>query len=101
LIRSEVAADLRTLTAVGAASGIRRRLTAATAGVLALLGVMLGIAAAYLALVGAYLRHLDALSHVPVPDLVATVVGVPLLAYAAGWLLAGRQPPAIARAALD
>jgi len=101
LIRSEVAADLRTLTAIGAGVGIRRRLTAATAGALALLGVVLGLAAAYLALVGAYLGNLGALRHVPVVDLVVTAVGVPLLAYAAGWLLAGRQPPAIARAALE
>jgi putative ABC transport system permease protein len=101
LIRSEVAADLRTLTAVGAESGIRRRLTAATAGALALLGVLLGVAAAYLALVGAYLDNLDALTHVPVLDLTVTALGVPLLACAAGWLLAGRQPPAIARVALD
>jgi putative ABC transport system permease protein len=101
LIRSEVAADLRTLTAVGAGSGMRRRLTAATAGALALLGVILGVAAAYLALVGAYLGNLDALTHVPVLDLAVTAVGVPLLAFGAGWLLAGRQPPAIGRTALD
>jgi putative ABC transport system permease protein len=101
LIRSEVAADLRTLTAVGAGRGIRRRLTAATAGALALLGVVLGITAAYLALVGAYLGNLDALTNVPVLDLTVTAVGVPVLAVAAGWLLAGRQPAAIARTALD
>jgi putative ABC transport system permease protein len=37
LIRSESAGDLRTLTATGATSGIRRRLTATTAGALAFL----------------------------------------------------------------
>jgi putative ABC transport system permease protein len=101
LIRSETAGDLRTLTAAGAGSGMRRKLTAATAGALALLGVVLGIAAAYLALVGAYLNNLDKLANVPVADLAVTILGVPLLAAGAGWLLAGRQPPAIARAALD
>jgi putative ABC transport system permease protein len=29
------------------------------------------------------------------------VVGVPLVAAAAGWLLAGREPPAIARPAIE
>jgi putative ABC transport system permease protein len=101
LIRSEVAGDLRTLAAVGASSGIRRKLTAATAGTLALLGVVLGVAAAYLALVGAYLGNLDALGHVPVLHLAVTAVGVPVLAAGAGWLLAGREPPVISRAALD
>ena len=101
LIRSETAGDLRTLTATGASSGLRRKLTAATAGSLALLGVVLGITAAYLALAGAYSNNLDRLAHVPVADLAVTALGVPLLASAAGWLLAGRQPAVIARAALD
>jgi len=101
LIRTEVAADLRTLTAVGAGTGLRRRLTATTAGALALVGVVLGFAAAYLALLGAYFGNLEALTHVPGLDLAVTAVGVPLLAWAAGWLLAGRPPTGIARAALD
>jgi putative ABC transport system permease protein len=101
LIRSETAGDLRTLTAAGASSGMRRKLTAATAGTLALLGVVLGVTAAYLALIGAYSNNLDRLGHVPLVDLAVTALGVPVLAAAAGWLLAGRQPPAIARAALD
>ena len=101
LIRSEVAGDLRTLTAAGASSRMRRKLTAVTAGSLALLGVVLGITAAYLALVGAYSNNLDRLGHVPVADLAVTALGVPVLAAAAGWVLAGRQPPVIGRAALD
>ena len=40
LIRSESAGDLRTLTATGATSRIRRTLTATTAGALALLGAL-------------------------------------------------------------
>lgn len=80
---------------------MRRKLSAATAGSLALLGVVLGITAAYLALAGAYSNNLDRLGNVPFVDLAVTAFGVPLLAAAAGWLLAGRQPPVIARAALD
>lgn len=101
LMRSETAGDLRTLTATGASSGMRRKLAAATAGSLASLGVVLGMTAAYLALLGAYSNNLDRLGHVPVVDLAVTALGVPLLAAGAGWLLAGRQPPAIARAAFD
>lgn len=41
------------------------------------------------------------LGRIPVPSLVFIVVGVPLVAAAAGWLLAGRQPPAIARPAIE
>ncbi|MBA2634728.1 MAG: FtsX-like permease family protein, partial [Chloroflexi bacterium] len=42
LIRAETASDLRTLAATGATSTMRRTLTAATAGALALLGSLLG-----------------------------------------------------------
>ena len=54
LIREESAGDLRTLTAAGATSRIRRTLTAATAGALAFLGSLLGVGGAYLVLVAAY-----------------------------------------------
>jgi putative ABC transport system permease protein len=101
LIRSEAAGDLRTLTAAGATSRIRRTLTAATAGALALLGALLGVAGAYLALAATYLNDIGYLSRIPVLYLVLTVVGVPLTATAAGWLLAGREPPAIARPAIE
>ena len=101
LIRSESAGDLRTLTAAGATSGIRRTLTAITAGALALLGALLGIAGAYVALAALYHDDLGYLSDVPVLYLALVVVGVPLCAVAAGWLLAGREPPAIARPVID
>jgi putative ABC transport system permease protein len=101
LIRSETAGDLRTLTATGATSRIRRTLTAATAGSLALLGALLGVAGAYVALVATYLDELDYLGRIPVLPLLLIVVGVPLAATAAGWLLAGREPPAIARTAIE
>jgi putative ABC transport system permease protein len=101
LIRSEAAADLRTLTATGATSRIRRTLTAATAGGLALLGALLGVTGAYLMLGATYFDKLDYLGRIPVLYLVLMVVGIPLAATAAGWLLAGREPPAIARAVIE
>ena len=101
LIRSEAAGDLRTLTATGATSRIRRTLTGATAGALALLGALLGIAGAYVVLAAMYYDDLGHLSDVPVLYLALAVLGLPLAAAAAGWLLAGREPPAIARTAIE
>jgi putative ABC transport system permease protein len=101
LIRSESAGDLRTLTATGATARIRRTLTAATAGGLALLGALLGVAGAYVMLGATYHDKLDYLGRIPVLYLVLVVVGIPAAAAAAGWLLAGREPPAIARPAIE
>jgi putative ABC transport system permease protein len=101
LIRSEGAGDLRTLTATGATPRIRRTLTAATAGSLALLGAVIGVAGAYVVLLATYHDDLHYLSSVPFLYLASAVVGVPLLAAAAGWLLAGREPPGIARTVLE
>ena len=92
LIRSETAGDLRTLTATGASSTTRRTLTGATAGALALLGALLGTAGAYAALLAWHRSNLHPLTHVPVANLVIILVGLPLIATAAGWLLAGREP---------
>ena len=101
LVRSEAAGDVRILTASGATSSNRRTLTAATAGALALLGTMLGVAGAYLGLGALHIDHLDELTPVPVIHLVALGLGVPVLAAAAGWLLAGRSPSWLARQPLD
>jgi putative ABC transport system permease protein len=101
LIRGESSGDLRTLTAAGATSRIRRTLTATTAGALALLGALLGVAGAYIALAATYHDDLGYLSDVPVLYLVLAVVGVPLCAAAAGWIIAGREPPAIARPVIE
>jgi putative ABC transport system permease protein len=100
LIRAEAAGDVRTLTAIGAASTTRRTLTATTAGTLALLGALLGSGAAYLALAAGHRSDLSVLSRVPVLDLAITIVGVPVAAALAGWVLAGRRPP-VTRQALD
>ena len=101
LIRTEAAGDLRTLTAAGATSITRRTLTAATAGALALLGALLGSADAYLALAAGHLSDLGTLSHAPVLYLAITILGVPVAAALAGWILAGRQPPSISRQVLE
>ncbi|MGW3603805.1 FtsX-like permease family protein [Micromonospora sp. NPDC005161] len=101
LIRGEAAADLRTLAATGAPRRVRRTLTATTAGALALLGAVLGVAGAYLALAAALHRDLDPLGAVPVAHLVAIVSGLLVVATGAGWLLAGRLPPSLSRRVLD
>jgi putative ABC transport system permease protein len=101
LIRSETANDLRTLAATGASSNTRRTLTGATAGALALLGAVLGTAGAYGALLAWHRSDLSPLGHVPVVNLILIVVGLPVIASIAGWLLAGREPPAIARRPLE
>jgi putative ABC transport system permease protein len=88
-------------TAAGATSRIRRTLTATTAGALALLGALLGVAGAYISLTALYHNDLGYLSDVPVTYLVLAVTGVPLVATAAGWLLAGREPHAIARPVIE
>jgi len=99
LIRSETAGDLRTLTATGAGSSARRALTAATAGALALAGAVLGTVAAYVgAIAYSWDNHLDGLSelsNIPLQSLLFILVGMPLIAAAAGWLLAGREPAAL------
>jgi putative ABC transport system permease protein len=101
LIRSETANDLRILSAAGATATARRALTGATAGALALLGAALGTAGAYAALVAWHRSDLTNLAHPPVVNLIAIVIGLPVVAGAAGWLLAGREPSAIARRPLD
>jgi putative ABC transport system permease protein len=100
-MRSEATRDLRTLTATGAAARTRRALTASTAAALAVLGVLLGTTAAYVALLASYHADLGALVPVPVGNLVALGVGLPLAATIAGWSFAGREPGGIARQALD
>ena len=101
LIRTEAAGEVRTLTAIGATSTTRRALTATTAGALALPGSLLGSAAAYLALAAGHRSATGVLGRAPVLELTITIVAVPLAAIAAGWLLSGRKPPAVARQALD
>jgi putative ABC transport system permease protein len=101
LIRSETAADLRTLTATGASSRARRTLTGATAGALGLLGAVVGTAGAYAALLAWHRSDLSPLGRVPVVNLTVILAGLPTIAFVGGWLLAGREPAAIARRPLE
>lgn len=101
LLRSDAAHDLRALTATGASPGIRRTITAATAGGLALLGVVLGTLGAYITLVTGYRDQIGSLSPAPLGHLLLLLVGIPGLAAGVGWLVAGRTQRGIARAAIE
>jgi putative ABC transport system permease protein len=102
LIRSETASDLRTLAATGASSRTRRSLTAVTAGGLAFLGALLGTVAAYVGLSGWFRANplegglSDLYGHTPWSNLFLIVIAMPLVAAVIGWVLAGREPAAIA-----
>ncbi|MGH9171613.1 MAG: FtsX-like permease family protein [Acidimicrobiales bacterium] len=102
LVRSETAGDMRTLAATGASGFTRRTITAMTAGALGFLGALLGTAGGYIGLIG-WLRDnslnggIASLGNVPVGDLLLILLVMPAFAAAAGWLLAGREPSAMAR----
>jgi hypothetical protein len=104
--QSETAGDLQVLAATGASSWARRSLSAATAGGLALLGAVLGTVAGYVGMIG-WLRSnslaggLSALGNVPVANLLVILLGMPAVAVALGWLLAGRERPATVRRAVE
>jgi len=106
LIRSETAGDLRILAATGASSRTSRTLTAATAGALGFLGAVLGTAAGYVGVIG-WIRTnslnggVSALGNVPAGNLLVILVGMPLVAALVGWLLAGREPIAIAHQPIE
>ena len=105
LVRSEAARDLRTLSATGAGGSTRRTITATTAGALAFTGAVVGIVGGYLAAIGFFrsnsLDGLSSLTSIPVTNLLVILVGMPLAAAVLGWLLAGRDPGAIARQPLE
>ena len=107
LIRSETAGELRTLTATGASGWTRRTITAATAGALGFFGAVLGTFAAYLGLV-AFVRsntlnggESALISTVPVNNLLEILVAMPIAAAVVAWLLAGREPAALTRQAIE
>jgi len=102
LIRGETARDLRTLTATGAGARTRRALAGVTAGVIAFLGAALGTVTALLAgVVWAHSSLVQTFGSVPWSDVGLLVVGMPLVGAAAGWLLGGRAPAAVARQPLE
>jgi putative ABC transport system permease protein len=75
---------------------------AATAAALGLLGVVLGMAfALVVSLVWAHGGLSALFGDVPLTDVLTLLVGLPLVATAGGWLLAGREPEVIARQPLD
>jgi len=106
LVRSETASDLRTLAATGASSYTRRTLTAVTAGALGFLGALLGVVGGYIGMVG-WLRSnslnggIAALGNVPVADLLIILLGMPAFGAIVGWLLAGREPAAMAHQPIE
>ena len=102
LIRSESAGDLRTLAALGASRITRRTITSATAGALALVGAALGSVVAFAAVAAWAPSDLGAtFALVPWDDVLVILVGLPVAAAMAGWLLAGRPPSVISRRALE
>ena len=89
---AESRAEQRTLVALGAAPGLRRRITAARAAIIAGLGGLLAVPGG-LTPVWGLLASRGAALVVPVPEILALLVGLPLLAIAATLVL-GRPLPA-------
>lgn len=88
---SEARADQRTLLALGAPRGLRRRITASRGVVIALLAGLLAVPAGLLPAWGV-LTPLDMPLVVPVPEVVGALVLLPLGALIGGLLL-GRSLP--------
>ena len=76
-----------------------------TSGPIVATGALVGTAAGYCAAIGFFrtnqLDQLSELGHPPVAELVWILAVMPLIAVAASWLLAGREPPAISRQPLE
>jgi putative ABC transport system permease protein len=56
---------------------------------------------AYIALIAGYSDDLSQLSPIPIVNLLIVVLGLPVVACMVAWLLGGREPPTIARQAID
>jgi putative ABC transport system permease protein len=77
-------------------------ITAATAAALGLLGATLGMAGAVIAGLAWAHGSLSAMfGDLPLSDVLILLVGLPLIAAVGGWLLAGREPPLIARQPIE
>lgn len=88
---SEARPDQRTLLAVGADPGVRRRIVAARAGVLALLAGLLAVPAGLLPVWGQFASREQPLV-IPLPEIVGLLAILPLVAIA-GALLLSRPIP--------
>ncbi|MPV50687.1 FtsX-like permease family protein [Pseudactinotalea sp. HY160] len=93
-------ADLATLSAVGASPRVRRRITSAQAGVVAIVGTLAGVSTGLLlAFVIGRWQQTDRFTGylwetiVPWPHVGALAIGLPLLAVAGGWLLSRSRLP--------
>ncbi|WP_019135304.1 FtsX-like permease family protein [Cellulomonas massiliensis] len=107
LAGAEARPDLATLAAVGAAPGVRRRVAAAQAAVLVVLGASVGT------VTGLVLGRVLVVSErarfevydptwlvvVPWPAIAAVALGVPLLATGGAWLLTRSRLPMVSRIA--
>lgn len=107
LAGAESRPDLATLAAVGAAPGVRRRVAAAQAGVLVVIGVGVGT------VTGLVLGRVLVVSErarfeiydptwlvvVPWPVIATVALGVPLLAMGGAWLLTRSRLPMVSRIA--
>ena len=80
LLRGESLADLRTLTANGASPRTRRAIAASAAGGVATLGMLLGTVGAHATVMAVYRTQLDRLVPAPWLELIALIIGVPLVA---------------------
>jgi putative ABC transport system permease protein len=83
--------DQRTLLAIGADRRLRRKITAARAGVIALLSGLLAVPAGLLPVWGLLVARKAPLV-VPVPEVIAAVALLPVLAIAATWLFSRPIP---------
>jgi putative ABC transport system permease protein len=83
--------EQRSLLALGAEPGLRRRISAARVAVLALLAGILAVPAGLLPVWG-LLASREAVFVVPVLEVAASVLALPLLAIAASWLLSRPIP---------
>jgi putative ABC transport system permease protein len=96
---AEARADHRTLVTVGAHPSLRRRITAARAGVIAAVGGLLAVPAGLLPVWGVLLSRGIPIV-VPGPEILIAVVGLPALAVLGGLLLSPSLPAYAERRAI-
>ena len=68
---------------------------------MALLGALLGTAAAYVGFIAGYSEDLLSLTPIPFLHVSFIVIGLPLFAAGLAWLFAGREPTSLARSAIE